>query len=175
MRWTDGRSERTISGMRISFGRRRGGPLVAGIAGLVIAGWLGPRTLLEAREVSSWPTVPGEVQSAHVERRSGRRSSSTSWYAVIRYSYEVDEGLHESERWDVTGPRKASGKSAAEETIREYAPGTRVEVFYDPTDPAQAVLEEGGELHGWLLVAFGLGLLGYAGIGVRRRLREGRL
>jgi hypothetical protein len=161
--------------MRISLGRRRrlSAPL-AGVVGLVVAGWLGPRTLLEADEVADWPTVTGEVVSSHVERRTGRRGSGDSWHAVIRYRYPVDGEVLEGERWDVAGPRKLPGQAAAEEVVRAFPAGAEVEVHFDPDDPSSAVLAEGGRLHGWLLVAFGLALVAYAGAGVLKRLVLGR-
>ena len=52
----------------------------------------------------------------------------------------------------------------------EMLAGGTVPIFYDPEDPAQAVLEPGSEGYAALLTAFGVLLIGGAGwILLRRR------
>lgn len=140
--------------------------------GFWAAVWQGPRIVFEASEVSGWPSVVGTVKSSHSEHRDGGKNSDDSWVIVVRYRYEVDGDLYAGDRWTVDGPRKARDEAQALELRQAYSAQDPIEVRYDPDDPGQAVIEEGGALKGWLMIGFGLLLLGLGAFVAFRRLAK---
>ena len=136
-------------------------------AGVYALGFLGLPQLLEARATRAWPTTEGEVLEARAEETHTRSGGSSHWLAV-RYSYVVGENSYTGDRYIVSGNLRTSFGDALRRS--EELPGTRVPVFYDPEDPAQAVLEPGGEGYAGLLSGFGALLMAASGwIFLRRR------
>ena len=105
-------------------------------AGVYALGFLGLPQLLEARATRAWPKTEGEVLEARAEETHTRSGGSSHWLAV-RYSYVVGENSYTGDRYIVSGNLRTSFGDALRRS--EELPGTRVPVFYDPEDPAQAV------------------------------------
>lgn len=95
----------------------------------------------------NWPSVTGKVVSAEVRTRTrtsrkkkhrarSRRKVSCS---AIKYAYDVNGQSYTNDRLSFVGSH--SGKEAAQACVAKYAPDTEVQVYYDPEEPAQAVLE----------------------------------
>ena len=104
----------------------------------------------EAEASKEWPTVEGII--AHAELNKSRDSDGNDMYSAnINYDYVVDgKQLNSSGVRTVDG--STSSKNSVKKTLRKYAKGTKVTVFYDPEFPNSAVLEPGtGFLFGILL------------------------
>lgn len=110
------------------------------------------RTALSSRE---WPSVPGEVISANVI--SYRDSDGDTMYRPrVVYRYELGGVTYESDRVNLSGSMATSGTRAAEKTVAAYPPGSTVEVYYDPANPASCLLQRGtGRISLSLLMAVG--------------------
>ncbi len=89
----------------------------------------------------TWPTVPGVVTesriSSHTSHYKGR--TSTQLTAQVKYEYQVNAQIYDSNRLGFGNP--GSGKKKANAKIAEYPVGTPVTVHYYPADPSNAVLE----------------------------------
>jgi hypothetical protein len=123
--------------------------LLVGFA-CAVAGMFALVTLLkwrEVRAVSRWFPTPGKIVSSRVEARevtssgsgSGSRGSTeTRSFPAIIFEYKVDGKKFRSSRY---GVQENVGNFAVSETLARFPKGADVTVFYDPCDPAKAVIE----------------------------------
>ncbi|MBI3241398.1 MAG: DUF3592 domain-containing protein [Chloroflexi bacterium] len=111
------------------------------------------------RQVSaskSWPTTTGTVLSSSVElrrSRSGRSGYSLSHYPVVVYDYEVRGQRYQGNR--IGFSEIGTGWAGpAQQKIAGYPVGGAVRVFYNPQNPAEAVLEQSapGNPFLWIIV-----------------------
>ncbi len=76
----------------------------------------------------------------------------TTWVVRLRYSYGVGERRYHSELYDPFGPRILRWPSAdmrrinASEVLAPFQRGKQIAVWYDPNDPARAVVRRGREV-----------------------------
>ncbi len=104
----------------------------------------------EAEASKEWPSVEGVI--THSDLIKSRDSDGNDMYSAnVQYEYLVN-----NTRYNDSGIRvsdaKTSLKSSVKKTLKKYADGTKVTVFYDPEFPDSAVLEPGtGFLLGMLL------------------------
>jgi hypothetical protein len=95
-----------------------------------------------ARAAADWPSVPGVVSTseATTTRLMGRGISLVPW-ANIAYSYEVGGQTYTSGQITLRPPVPDAGGKTAASLLSAYPLGAEVTVYYDPSDPATAVLE----------------------------------
>ena len=86
--------------------------------------------------VSQWPSTMGTVMMSTIERRSS--SDGYSDYPVVQYSYQVSGQPYQSMK---LAPGPEVGGTGAGKVVAKYPPGAQVMVFYNPQNPADAVLE----------------------------------
>lgn len=119
---------------------------------------IGLRGRRKARASQNWPRTMGRVLAAYVEpRRSSNSSgsSSTSYYPVVLYEYNADGQPLQSRRISFGMEVGTGWAGPAEKKIANYAPGSMVEVYYNPENPQEAVLETSAPASKWLfLVVF---------------------
>jgi hypothetical protein len=126
-----------------------------GVVLLVVGLYMG----VQGERSRNWPTDPGiitesEVQSNH--SATGRRRRSRSVH--IAYRYPVNGQFYTN---DVISYGKGWFENEYTQ-VRLYAQGSRVEVHYDPGNPARAVLDPGAGLAAGLALLAGVGCFGYA-------------
>lgn len=101
----------------------------------------------QARAMKRWPTTEGRIVRSDVVTtqehhrkpdRAGGDYSVTMYVPRIVYAYEVDGNRYESD--NVGWSTSANRSSVAEKQVGRHPPQSRVRVFYDPADPAQATL-----------------------------------
>lgn len=101
----------------------------------------------QTRAMKKWPTTDGQVVRAEVvttqqhhsrPNRARRNYSVTMYVPRIVYSYEA--GGHRYESDNIGWSTSANRPSVAEKTVKRFPLQSRVRVFYDPDDPAQATL-----------------------------------
>ena len=117
------------------------------LGGALLTSWA-VLTLLDARASRGWPSVTGRVTAAQVERTVSRTTGTSRQYryrATVTYDYVLDGESFSSDRVSFLTDYY---DSAAEprETVKRYAPGTDVAVYYKPGHPSEAVLESN---YGW--------------------------
>ena len=117
-----------------------------------------------AKESSHWLYVKGQVAATELDRKSDGEGG-WEYYPMITYTYSIDGQQYESQRIIFGGPVGTS-KFLAEEELSRYWPGKKVNVYYDPEDPAQTVLAPGGTrvVWRWLIGGAGFAALGAAGL-----------
>lgn len=91
-------------------------------------------------QAKNWPTVAGEVTRSEVE--SSTDSDGTTYRAEVSFRYEVNGQEHESDTWRF-GAWGSSDSSEARDVVKRFPVGRTVDVYYNPDDPASAVLEVG--------------------------------
>ncbi|TPN52878.1 DUF3592 domain-containing protein [Mesorhizobium sp. B1-1-4] len=115
-----------------------------------VAGGLSIVTFLKWREVkavSRWLPAPGKIISSRVEAREVRSSGSGSDssdsteirnFPAITFEYKVDKKTFQSSHYSV---QENLGNFEVAETLARFPRGAAVTVFYNPVDPAKAVIE----------------------------------
>ena len=117
--------------------------ILAGV-GLTI---FGTTFLLEANASRGWPSVQGQVQNVRVVKNSTSGTQGSYHYAVT-YAYQVDDQTYTGNRYSLGQASRASKRypsrsEARAASRRNYPVDNPVEVYYDPANPASAVLQAG--------------------------------
>ncbi|MBS0260621.1 MAG: DUF3592 domain-containing protein [Planctomycetes bacterium] len=97
----------------------------------------------------SFPRVPGLIQKCEMRVRHGK---GTSYYVDLKYSYDVAGISYEGTTYRQGLQRNS--KAFADSLVQTLVPGQTVDVFYDPQDPAAAVLHPGIEGNDVFLTMF---------------------
>lgn len=138
---------------------------------IVLAGsfavYLGLTTVLKAQESTDWPSVKGKIVKSGIRTERGTSSSATSsrnsYHADIVYEYLTGEGAY-------TGRRVSFGEYGREDEIHatqvseKYPEGETVDVYYDPDQPTESVLEPGSQGVPWFFLALGFPILLFGGV-----------
>ena len=116
------------------------------LAGLGMASY-GLPLLIEARQSASWPAVEGRI--THSELVDVYRDSDDSnhrqrsYEPNIRYSYRVDGVAYQGTRFSYNWRLTENNRTRARRYTWRYQVNTKVQVYYDPTDPQISTLEPG--------------------------------
>jgi hypothetical protein len=86
--------------------------------------------------VSQWPSTMGTVMMSRTETRSSGEGYAD--YPVVHYSYQVGGQAYQGLK---LAPGPEVGGSGARKVVAKYPSGAQVMVFYNPQNPADAVLE----------------------------------
>jgi hypothetical protein len=114
------------------------------VAGIAFA-FIGYTSYQSGMESKNWPVANGSVIQSKIEKRTETTGTGTSKrkvvksYAVVKYTYAVGNRDYQSSRITF-GQSKDAYK-----TVSRYPKGKNIQVYYDPENPAQAVLEPGGD------------------------------
>ncbi|MFZ0449149.1 MAG: DUF3592 domain-containing protein [Desulfatiglandaceae bacterium] len=114
------------------------------VAGIAFA-FIGYTSYQRGMESKNWPVANGSVIQSKIEKRTETTGTGTSKrkvvksYAVVKYTYAVGNRDYQSSRITF-GQSKDAYK-----TVSRYPKGKNIQVYYDPENPAQAVLEPGGD------------------------------
>jgi hypothetical protein len=94
-----------------------------------------------AAAAAEWPAVPGiiTVSEPDLARRPGL---STAWVpsARLAYAYEVGGRPYSGDQVTLRPPVPDAAGRTAQRLLAAYPAGSPVTVYYDPADPADAVL-----------------------------------
>lgn len=104
--------------------------------------------VLPSLKTRSFEPTRCRILTAEIESNSG--SDGTTYLAKFTYEYEVDGQRYVGDRYRAvltSGPRRM-----AEQQIADYPVGSEQTCFYDPQDPASAVLDKAFGWVTWLLV-----------------------
>jgi hypothetical protein len=102
----------------------------------------------------AWPTAQGKIVYSHA--RSARTPETLLWY-----EYFVNQQRFMASNYR-NGGNVTPFDSVAEAAAKRYPVGRVVTVYYDPSDPAQALLEPGVWWGNFMLPLFGALTLGAA-------------
>ena len=119
--------------------------------GVTLHGIRGLKTSLEAQ---SWPTTTARVIDTDVSYQRGTSSSTGAYYPRVRYQYVVNGRTYTGDRIWTTN--MGSTRGWARSIIDEFPPGSEVTVYYDPADPANALLKPGNSTPAILMLLLGI-------------------
>lgn len=107
-------------------------------------------------ERSSWPSTDGVVVTNFATTYKHRNPKTGFWEdrvsRVFEYTYDVDGRTY-------TGDELGYGEGGFVDMDERYPVGSKVEVFYDPSDPSQAALIVGYSISPTPFYAMSIGML----------------
>ena len=120
--------------------------------GCTVLGALGLRLYLQTRaklqSSARWPTAPGTITDSAVEQSQsiekddrGRETVNTEYRVDIRFSYKVGGREFHSSNWKWGWTKIYRDPEEPNAIVAAHPVGKSVQVFYDPNEPATAVLE----------------------------------
>lgn len=145
-----------------------------GVVGVLVARW-GRSYAERDRAIGRWPKAPGTIASSSCESETGTTRDAegydvtlTTYVPVVAYRYTVEGREYQGSKVARVVERSGNAQPV-KDCVARYPPGARVEVFYDPADPATAYLEtrrSGGAVFlmvfGGFVAMMGFGVLGLA-------------
>lgn len=96
-----------------------------------------------AKQAQSWPTTTGQILFSGTEPRRSHSSEGgyhTSHYPVVQYAYQIGGQVFQSNRLHMGTDIGYGLKRQAEKTVAPFPVGAVVPVYYNPANPADAVL-----------------------------------
>jgi hypothetical protein len=97
--------------------------------------------LIQARRAADWPQTTGKILKAGMVAKhhkfSGEATTVTN-VPVVEYEFTANGSSWRGSRISIG---EDTGGANSEATLKRYAAGTSVTVFYDPKDPSNCVLE----------------------------------
>lgn len=135
------------------------------------------RARKKAEASQNWPSAQGQIIATEIKKdvsEDAEGYTTTTYKPVITYSYNVMGQTYQSDKI-AFGMTTSYGRMAkAQEVLDQYPLDSPVNVYYDPDNPAEAVLERkaGGKVLGlvigilflFLSLCVGLPLLIYFGL-----------
>ena len=120
-----------------------------------------------------WPTVTGAVLASDVH---GEITGGDNLDVTVRFAYDIDGRSYTgTQTWGVGEAFLGRTTSQSRAAEQKYRPGARAAVYYDPEDPAHAVVEPLGVSGGWEAIAYSLPMwagLALAIVGIRMVVRR---
>jgi hypothetical protein len=145
--------------------------LLCGLGAATIAAGL--RLSSRGRETGSWTRTTGRILSSRLDQIEGPAEQGWPQYRFeIRYGYEARGEARESEQIFVSSTRLPSSadRDGAQRWVDRFPAGREVDVWFDPADPAEAVLVRGtSRTNVVALVAIGIAFVGIGFLGLARR------
>jgi hypothetical protein len=144
--------------------------VMLGVLGLILS--VVYRSKIKAdRESKNWPSAPGKITFSRVEERAGHRrvgqgSRSATYIPLIKYSYTVNGTPYQGDHIG-NGIYQTFSRLGPSRWVKRYPIHADVKVYYNPADPANALLEptSSSNIVG-LVLALGVDLLGVFFLGL---------
>jgi Protein of unknown function (DUF3592) len=125
--------------------------LFTGAALVGLSLWLRSRS----KQCLHWPSVIGQVTESRVDDTHVDMTKP-----VLRYRYEVGGQAYVGFRASFSG--HGVSRAAMDQLLRPFPQGSTVKVYYNPQDPASAVLNNTTPSHWQYWLLFGVGFLALA-------------
>lgn len=117
----------------------------------------------KVRASKNWPSTSGRVLASDIEMRrsrTGQGGTSTAYYPVVLYEYMVNGRRLQSNRVRFGSDVGFGWTSPAQKVVDQYPPGAMVEVFYNPNDPTEAVLQRTARTANLMFVFIAIVIIG---------------
>ena len=111
------------------------------ICGGVASIWLAEQR--KVREDDAWPSTSGYIEQSEIAlstRSAGSSVGTVTWELRLRYRYAIGEDSYRGEQYSLEGNLQSAYREDIAEIAGRFPQGTRVSVYYDPTDPKRSVL-----------------------------------
>jgi hypothetical protein len=129
------------------------------IVALALA-YVGLRSRRRAGSSGHWIQAQGRVLHADVQMRrssNGRGGINTFYYPVVVYEYVANGYRYQNNRMNFGSPMGYGSPTIAQEIVGRYHPGNIIDVYFDPANPQDSVLERrAGGSSNLLLVTAGV-------------------
>jgi len=110
------------------------------------------------KEVQDWPTVQGTISSSDFDcwdeekKVDDRYVTETKCSASIEYKYTINGNsfINNDIRPD-NGIKTTYDRKTAQKIVSKYPLGAKIDVFYNPEDMSNSILEKRINLGAWLL------------------------
>jgi hypothetical protein len=125
------------------------GSLISGIVAipLVLVAllfiFLALRASRQAGASKNWPATTGKIIASGIEPRRSSEGGTT-YVPVVQYQYVIDGRTYMGNRITFGNQVGYGWTNMAQKQVDQYPPGGNVAVFYNPNEPAMAVLERTG-------------------------------
>ncbi len=126
---------------------------IFGTVGFCIMFFWGWPVLQKAKASTDWPSVKGVVTSAEVIRT--RSDDGVNYKPEVLFNYTVDGEEYSQGNIRYDGDWSTNKPTYANKMVKKYKVGTEVDVYYDPEEPFEAVLEPGTTWMSYLPIGFG--------------------
>lgn len=126
--------------------------LIFFVVGIGLAYW-GWGVLQNARASAGWPAVSGQITSSSVSHSTDSEGAD-SYTPSVGYRYVVNDQQYTGSRIKF-GETSYNKESEADAVVARYPAGTTVPIYYNPADPATAVLEPGVTSGSYVFLAVG--------------------
>jgi uncharacterized protein DUF3592 len=137
----------------------------AGAATLTFVGW----SLRKALGVRQWRPTTGRVISAEVRKTDVLADGDANIDVVVRFAYTVDGREYTADRLGLfTEHARYGTMGGATAHAARLTPGTEIPVWYDPSNPADAVSDRSVPKGYWIAGVIGALLLLGAIVAVAR-------
>ena len=124
-----------------------------------------------ARVSEGWAYCQGTVDSSMVREEVNREKDGLAihYLPVVSYSYRVRGELYQNDKISFSIKEGYRSSKKAEKITQKYSLGRAVTVYYDPDDPATAVLDRSVPRNGliWgiaLAILWMVGVIGFVSI-----------
>lgn len=137
--------------MKKSIGRQDiPGLVIMVIIGIALTAF-GSLKIKSAQETKKWPVTTGIVTVSEI-------AGAIKYYPSVSFSYNIDKVDYTSTRISQIN-FTSKKKSVVEKTLKKYPVGSEVKVYYNGSNPAEALLEPGINTGNIMLLGFGILLL----------------
>lgn len=158
--------------------------LIVFVLGGILCIFVGSKNLVDGVSSNEWAWTEGEVVDSKIVQtgRGNSKEAGRKYKPKISYIYNVRGRDHYSDRivFGTTSRFRffSSSKSAAESWVRKYPSGSKIKIFYNPSDETESVILNGFRMSSLFLPFLGVLLL-FAGIfskskGKKTARRRGR-
>ena len=135
-------------------------PLLAGVGAFCIRAGLSRRR--QGHATVAWPTVRARIIKSQLTEVSAPRYGNRYGRVDVTYEYIVGDKTYHSARRTIDGTPTQLPDAAEALAEDAYAEGAMVWAFYNPANPAEAVLEHSAPRSDMYLVAGALFILSAA-------------
>lgn len=117
---------------------------------LIVFIWMCVRRYRLAQASLSWPVTSGKIMES-ASQYNVNPSAVNGYVPDIRYCYTVNEIEYESDRLNFSLNQGAGNRRNSDFYVNKYRKGNTVNVFFNPKEPSQSVLEAGiDKAHFWI-------------------------
>ena len=102
-------------------------------------------TAEKARQSESWPSTEGEIAHSAILYQTDTTATSNgvaTYKADVAYRYKVNGANYSSSKVALLDLASSSGRGQ-QSIVQRYPDKSKVDVYYNPADPSEAILEPG--------------------------------
>ena len=123
-------------------------PLSFGLGSMIFLG-VGLWMINKGMQSENWDKGTATITSSEIEKTESRSKdaqgftqTSTSYSVTVKYSYTVEGSNYEGNTVGF-GTMSHNERSDAQEELKSYPKGKTIDVYYDPENPSDSVLNKG--------------------------------